>query len=160
MNLLFMWAHDIFFANERKLFLNLEKHFLKLKKEISEIRIDTYLWAIRIFKSRTSAGDAIKGGKVKLNEVNVKAAHAIKIGETYFISLGRGEKKIIEVSGLIDKRKSFEIAKEYYIDKTPIKIKIDRAEKAFLTFEVKREKGSGRPTKKDRRDLGKSGGWF
>ena len=131
-----------------------------MKKENSEIRIDTYLWAIRIFKSRTAAGDSIKSGKVKLNEVNVKASHLINVGETYIVSFARSEKKIIEVAGLIDKRRSFEIAKQYYIDHTPIKEKFDRAEKAFLTFEIKREKGSGRPTKKDRRDLGKAGGWF
>ena len=47
------------------------------------IRADTYLWAIRMFKSRTLASTAIKGGKVKLNETNIKASHIVKIGEVW-----------------------------------------------------------------------------
>lgn len=131
-----------------------------MKKENLEIRIDTYLWAIRIFKSRTLASDAIKGGKVKLNETNIKAAHVVKVGEIYTISFSGGIKKIIEVSGLIDKRKSFDIAKTFYIDHSPPIEKTTKAEKAFFSMNVKHEKGSGRPTKKNRRDLGKEGGWF
>ena len=85
---------------------------MEIKKEI---RVDTYLWAIRIFKSRTLASEAIKGGKVKLNDTNVKAAHVVKIGETYTITIGT-HKKIIEVTGFLDKRSSFEIALQHYID--------------------------------------------
>lgn len=124
-----------------------------------EIRIDTYLWAIRIFKSRTLASEAIKGGKVKLNDVNVKAAHVVKIGETYTITIG-AHKKIIEVTGLIEKRGNYETAKQNYIDHSPPIEKSEKQEKAFFTMNVKHEKGSGRPTKKNRRNLGKEGGWF
>ncbi len=126
----------------------------------AEIRLDTYLWAIRIFKSRTIASTAIKGGKIKLNDSNLKAAHIVKVGEIYTISLAGGIKKIIEVVALLDKRRSFEIAKEHYIDHSPPLEKITKEEKAFYTTNVKHEKGSGRPTKKDRRDLKKKGGWF
>ena len=78
------------------------------------VRLDTYLWAIRMFKSRSLASDAIKGNKVKLNNELVKPAHSVKIGETYHINLSQGVKKIIEVTGFIDKRQSFEIAKLHY----------------------------------------------
>ena len=126
----------------------------------TEIRIDTYLWAIRIFKSRSLASESIKGGKIKLNESNIKPSHIVKIGETYIISVSSNHKKIIEVSGLIDKRGNATVAKKYYIDHSPPMEKADKQEKAFFTMNLQKEKGSGRPTKKDRRNLKKDGGWF
>jgi ribosome-associated heat shock protein Hsp15 len=129
-------------------------------KTSNEIRLDTYLWAIRMFKSRTIASEAIKGGKVKLNGSNIKPSHAVKIGEMYTITISSDNKKIIEVTALLEKRGSFEVAKQHYIDRTPLAEKKDKEGKAFFTMNVKNKKGSGRPTKKDRRDLGKEGGWF
>jgi ribosome-associated heat shock protein Hsp15 len=131
-----------------------------MKKEKEEIRIDTWLWAVRMFKSRSLAGDAIKGGKVKLNDNNVKASHVVKIGEIYHITISSDVKKIIEVSGLIDKRSNFETAKKNYIDHSPPVEKTSKEDKAFYTMNVRQDKGSGRPTKKDRRKLNKEGGWF
>jgi ribosome-associated heat shock protein Hsp15 len=131
-----------------------------LKTPKTDIRVDTYLWAIRIFKTRSLTSDAIKGGKVKLNETNIKPSHLVKIGETYTISVSANYKKIIEVTGLTDKRGNFETAKKYYADHSPPMEKVDKQAKAFFTMNVKQEKGSGRPTKKDRRNLGKEGGWF
>lgn len=125
-----------------------------------EIRVDTYLWAIRMFKTRSLTSDAIKGGKVKLNESNIKPAHIVKIGEVYTISVSPNHKKIIEVTALTDKRGNFETAKKHYADHSPPMERIDREEKAFFTMNVKQDKGSGRPTKKNRRNLGKEGGWF
>jgi ribosome-associated heat shock protein Hsp15 len=81
-----------------------------------EIRLDTYLWAIRMYKSRSIASEAIKGGKVKLNDEAVKAAHIVKLGERYTLSMPQGVKKIIEVTGFIEKRQSFVIAKQHYIE--------------------------------------------
>jgi ribosome-associated heat shock protein Hsp15 len=126
----------------------------------SEIRLDTYLWAIRMFKSRTLASEAIKGGKVKLNDANVKASHVVKVGEVYTITISSDLKKIIEVSALLEKRGNYETAKQHYIDHTPPMEKSDREDKAFFTMNVKNKKGSGRPTKRNRRNLGKEGGWF
>jgi ribosome-associated heat shock protein Hsp15 len=117
-----------------------------------EIRVDTYLWAIRMYKSRTLASEAIKGGKVKLDGDNIKAAHIVKPGERYTLSIGH-HKKIIEVKSLIDKRGSFEIAKEHYIDHSPEPEKKDFQPSAFFSVNVRRDKGTGRPTKKDRRDM-------
>lgn len=125
-----------------------------------DIRIDTYLWAIRMFKSRSLTSEAIKGGKVKLNDSNIKPSHLVKIGEVYTISISSHYKKIIEVTALTDKRGNFETAKKYYIDHSPPMEKTEKQEKAFFTMNVKHEKGSGRPTKKNRRNLGKEGGWF
>jgi ribosome-associated heat shock protein Hsp15 len=117
------------------------------------IRLDSYLWAIRMYKSRSLASDAIKNNKVKLNDEIVKAAHHIKIGERYTLSYPQGIKKIIEVTGLIDKRQSFEIAKENYTDHSPAEDKIEKMDSVFFMPNMQRDRGAGRPTKKDRRDM-------
>ena len=118
-----------------------------------EIRLDSYLWAIRMYKSRSLASDAIKGNKVKLNDVLVKPAHIVKIGERYTLSMPQGVKKIIEVTGFIDKRQSFEIAKEHYIDHSPPADKTEKVDSVFFMPNMLRDKGAGRPTKKDKRDM-------
>lgn len=117
------------------------------------VRLDSYLWAIRMYKSRSLASDAIKGNKVKLNDEVVKAAHIVKIGERYTLSYPQGVKKIIEVTGIIEKRQSYDIAKENYIDHSPPIEKMERLEDMFFRVNIKRDKGTGRPTKKDRRDM-------
>ena len=117
------------------------------------IRLDSYLWAIRMYKSRSLASDAIKSNKVKLSDEIVKASHIVKIGERYTISFPQGVKKIIEVSGLIDKRQSYDIAKENYIDHSPPVEKIAQMDSVFFMPNMQRDRGAGRPTKKDRRDM-------
>lgn len=117
------------------------------------IRLDSYLWAIRMYKSRSLASDAIKGNKVKLNDEIVKAAHIVKIGERYTLSFPQGVKKIIEVTGIIEKRQSYEIAKENYIDHSPPIEKLERMPSVFFMPNMQRDRGAGRPTKKDRRDM-------
>jgi len=124
------------------------------------VRLDTYLWAIRMFKSRTLASSAIKGGRVKLNEKPVKPSHAVCIGETYTITMDSDYKKIVEVLELIEKRGSFENVKHCYVDHSPPLEKKEKLESMFFKTNVRSEKGSGRPTKKNRRDLKKKGGWF
>lgn len=117
-----------------------------------EVRADTYLWAIRMYKSRSLASDAIKGGKVKLNGETFKPAHGVKIAEVYTLSIGHS-KKIIEVLSLVDKRGSFEKASKHYKDLSPAPEKSEHLPSAFFKTNIRREKGSGRPSKKDRRDL-------
>jgi ribosome-associated heat shock protein Hsp15 len=117
------------------------------------IRLDSYLWAIRMYKSRSLASDAIKSNKVKLSDELVKASHIVKIGERYTLSFPQGVKKIIEVSGLIDKRQSYDIAKENYIDHSPPVEKIAQMDSVFFMPNMQRDRGAGRPTKKDRRDM-------
>lgn len=117
-----------------------------------EVRADTYLWAIRMYKSRTLASDAIKGGKVKLDGDNFKPSHNVKIGEKYTLTIGN-DKKIIEVTALLEKRGNFELAQKHYADHSPPKTKQEKLDSVFFTVNIKRDKGSGRPTKKDRRDI-------
>ena len=117
------------------------------------IRLDSYLWAIRMYKSRSLASDAIKSNKVKLSDELVKASHIVKIGERYTLSFPQGVKKIIEVSGLINKRQSYDIAKENYVDHSPPVEKIAHMDSVFFMPNMQRDRGTGRPTKKDRRDM-------
>ena len=117
------------------------------------IRLDSYLWAIRMYKSRSLASDAIKSNKVKLSDELVKASHIVKVGERYTLSFPQGVKKIIEVSGLIDKRQSYDIAKENYIDHSHPVEKIAQMDSVFFMPNMQRDRGAGRPTKKDRRDM-------
>ncbi|MES2565766.1 MAG: RNA-binding S4 domain-containing protein [Bacteroidota bacterium] len=117
------------------------------------IRLDSYLWAIRMYKSRSLASDAIKNNKVKLNDEPVKSSHLVKIGERYTLSFPQSVKKIIEVSGLIDKRQSYEVAKENYIDHSPPIEKLDHLPSVFFMPNMQRDRGAGRPTKKDKRDM-------
>ena len=84
----------------------------------------------------------------------------VTIGETFAINLGSDNKKIIEVAVLIEKRQSFEKIKHAYVDHSPPITKEEKLDTMIFKTNVKSEKGSGRPTKKDRRDLGKQGGWF
>lgn len=116
------------------------------------VRADTYLWAIRMYKSRTLASEAIKGGKAKFNGTNFKPSHKVQVADRYTLSIGT-VKKIIEVKELIDKRGSFEIAKNYYIDHSPPLDNNTKLKSLFYEVNIKRDKGAGRPTKKDRRDL-------
>ena len=120
---------------------------------ISNVRLDSYLWAIRMYKSRSMASDAIKSNKVKLNDVIIKPAHIVKIGEKYTLSYPQGIKKIVEVTGLIDKRQSYEIAIKNYIDHSPPVEKILSLDDVFFNVNIKRDRGAGRPTKKDKRDM-------
>ena len=117
------------------------------------VRLDSYLWAIRMYKSRSMASDAIKSNKVKLNDVIIKPAHLVKIGERYTLSFPQGIKKIVEVTGLIDKRQSYEVAIKHYIDHSPPLDKTPTLDDVFFNVNLKRDRGSGRPTKKDKRDM-------
>lgn len=126
-------------------------------EEKVRLRVDKYLWAIRIFKTRNLAAEACAGNKVKLNNHPVKASHSVKIGEVYTISISTDCAKIIEVKEFLEKRVSAKLAKNYYLDHSPAKVKKEILPSVFIKPQAKRAKGTGRPTKKDRRNLGDFG---
>ena len=118
---------------------------------MEKLRLDKYLWAIRLFKTRTQATDAIDGGKVKVNNASVKPARSVSVGDQYVIKTPQG-RKTIEVTGLLHNRASYEVAIKHYVDLTPEEDKI--APISAPTFYTgKRLSKSGHPTKKQRRDL-------
>lgn len=116
-----------------------------------KLRIDKYLWAIRIFKTRTSAAEACDKGKVKNKGISVKASKTVSIGDEFDIKT-EARKWIIKVTGLLHNRVQYSEAVNHYIDLTPAeeleKIKIQA--ESFHTG--KRLSKIGRPTKKQRRD--------
>ncbi|MBK9981249.1 MAG: RNA-binding S4 domain-containing protein [Saprospiraceae bacterium] len=120
---------------------------------MEKIRIDKYLWAIRIYKSRTMATEACREGKVKLNGVVVKSSALTVIGDTIEVHKDsfRFKYKVVQ---LIEKRVSAILAKPCYEDLTPE----EELNKYKMWFVGKggperRERGAGRPTKKERREI-------
>lgn len=117
-----------------------------------KIRIDKYLWSIRLFKTRTLATEACDKGKVKLNGNHVKAAKAVNIGDEYEVKT-EAKKWVIKVTALLDQRVQYSEAIKYYIDLTPAE-EIDRIQFVAASFHTgKRLSKVGRPTKKDLRDI-------
>jgi ribosome-associated heat shock protein Hsp15 len=117
-----------------------------------KLRIDKYLWAIRIFKTRSQASEACDKGKVKLGGVAVKPSRTVAPGDEYEI---RAEKRkwVIRVVDLLDHRVQYAEAIKYYADITPAE-EIQRLEYQAAAFNTgKRQSKIGRPTKKERRDL-------
>lgn len=113
------------------------------------VRIDKYLWCIRVFKSRSIATDACDGGKVKIDGSSVKPSRHVKIGEVITIQQGY-VKRSFKVIDLLEKRVGAPLVKNYAADITPQE-ELDKLQtERFISYESK-FKGSGRPTKKDRR---------
>ena len=117
----------------------------------AETRIDKYLWAIRVFKTRTEATDACKGGKIKVNGSDIKPSRMIKAGDT--ISARKGvityTYKVIEP---IEKRQGAKLVPQYAENLTP-QSELDKLKAPVETFFLKRDRGTGRPTKKERRQM-------
>ena len=120
--------------------------------EKEKVRIDKYLWSIRIFKTRRLATDACGGGKVKFDQTNVKAARTVNIGDKYEVRTP-AKKWIIEVVSLLHTRVSFEEAIKHYIDLTPPENIENVQASAFVFNTGKRQSKQGRPTKKEKRKL-------
>ncbi len=120
--------------------------------EKEKLRLDKYLWAIRLFKTRSLAGEACDKGLVKMSGNTLKASKNVLAGETYEVKT-KAKKWLIQVTGLLHKRAAYSEAIQFYSDITPPE-EIER-----ITFEAaafhtgKRLSKVGRPTKKNKRDL-------
>ena len=117
-----------------------------------KLRLDKYLWAIRIFKTRSQASDACDKGKVKLAGVSVKASRTVAAGDEYEIK-AENRKWVIRVTELLNHRVQFTEAVKYYIDLTPTEEKQRLEFQAAVFYTGKRQSKIGRPTKKQRRDM-------
>lgn len=117
-----------------------------------KLRIDKYLWSIRIFKTRAQASFACEQGKVKLAGNSIKASRQVHIGDEYEIKT-EARKWVIKVEGLLDHRVQYSEAVKYYTDLTPVE-ELERLKfQAAAFYTGKRQSRIGRPTKKQRRDL-------
>jgi len=117
-----------------------------------KLRIDKYLWAIRLFKTRSQAGDAIDKGRVKLEGNSIKASRTVAIGDEYDVKT-EARRWVIKVTGLLQTRVQYSEAVNHYMDLTPPE-ELDKLQFQAPSFNTgKRLSKVGRPTKKDRRDL-------
>jgi ribosome-associated heat shock protein Hsp15 len=117
-----------------------------------KLRLDKYLWAIRLFKTRSLAAAACDTGKVKQAGTSVKAAKNVSIGDEYEVKT-EAKKWIIKVTGLLHNRQAYSEAIKYYIDLTPAE-EIDKTQFQASSFHTgKRPSKIGRPTKKLRREM-------
>lgn len=118
-----------------------------------KLRIDKYLWAIRIFKTRSLAAEACEKGKVRLHGDAVKAAKNVNLGDEYEIKT-EARKWVIKVTGLLHNRVQYTEAINNYIDITPEE-EFEKLKNQTASFHTgKRLSKIGRPTKRDRRELG------
>ena len=118
---------------------------------MEEVRIDKYLWSIRVFKTRSEATVACNGGKVRLNGSDVKPSKAVKPGDVIVVRKG-AVTYTYKVLALIDKRQGPKLVPEYVENQTP-QSELDKLRAPVETFFLKRDRGTGRPTKTDRRQM-------
>jgi ribosome-associated heat shock protein Hsp15 len=126
-----------------------------LKSQIvkEKLRIDKYLWAIRLFKTRAQAAEACDRGKVKYNSDPIKPSRQVNTGDEYEVKT-EARRWIIKVAGLLHNRVQYTEAIKYYIDITPAE-EMERMQYISSSFNTgKRQSKTGRPTKKQRRELG------
>lgn len=122
--------------------------------EKEKLRLDKYLWAIRLFKTRSLASEACDKGKVKYNGDNAKPSKNVNIGDEYEVKT-EAKRWQIKVTGLLDHRVQYSEAIKFYLDITPEE-EVNRLQFQAATFHTgKRLSKVGRPTKRDKRDLDK-----
>lgn len=116
-----------------------------------EVRIDKWLWAVRLYKTRSLATEACKAGRVKMANQPVKASRVLKPGDEIEVHLGVLN-KIVKVKELLHNRVGPKLVEQYLIDLTP-KEEYERLELIREFNYEKRPRGTGRPTKLDRRQI-------
>ena len=118
------------------------------------IRIDKWLWAARVFKTRGLAADACDGGKVDVNEQSVKPAKHVRPGDLIRITLPQGRRRMLKVVALSERRGSAAVARTLFEDLTP-----PEPPRVRLAPPPYRPPVAGRPTKRERRTMDRLRGW-
>lgn len=113
----------------------------------SSVRVDAWTWAVRIYPTRSAAGTACRGGHVRVNDARVKPAHPVRIGDTVR-ALTDGGERVVVVTGLISKRVGAPVAVLNYEDHSP-----PPPPREERPAPITRDRGAGRPTKRDRRRI-------
>lgn len=112
------------------------------------VRIDSWIWSVRLVKTRSMGATACRGGHVKVNGERVKPAHSVRVGDEVRLRQAGGHERIVVVKRLIRKRVGAPVAAECYVDNSPPPPPREATAPAGI-----RDRGTGRPTKRDRRDL-------
>jgi len=115
---------------------------------LESVRLDKWLWAARVFKTRSLAAGACDGGKVDVNDQAAKPARALRQGDRLRVSLPQGRRRILKVAALGDRRGPAAAARALFEDLTP-----PEPPRARLAPPPRREPGAGRPTKRERRQI-------
>lgn len=115
-------------------------------KTVDTVRVDVWLWAVRIYKTRSQATAACRGGHVKVDRAAAKASAMVKVGDRVEALVER--QRILEVVTIIDKRVGAPVAAKCFVDHSPPVPVVKRLPRVFV-----REAGSGRPTKRERREI-------
>ena len=115
-------------------------------------RIDRWLWAVRLYKTRSAAGAACRGGHVEINGAKAKPAASVKVGDTVSARVGEGE-RVVEVVRLIEQRVGPPVAAECIVDHSP-----PPPPREEILGLPKRDPGAGRPSKRDRRQIDRARG--
>ena len=115
---------------------------------LDSVRLDKWLWAARVFKTRGLAADACDGGKVDVNAAASKPAKTLRPGDLVRVTLPQGRHRVLKVVRLDDRRGSATVARALFDDLTP-----PEPPRTRLAPPPRREPGMGRPTKRERRDL-------
>jgi ribosome-associated heat shock protein Hsp15 len=119
--------------------------------EESNARIDKWLWMVRIFKTRSLATDECKKGRIKINESDIKPSKEVKVGD--IVSVRKPPVVFTyKVKGFPKNRVGAKLVAEFLEDLTPAE-EMQKLEPGFMAFQGARAKGTGRPTKKERRTL-------
>jgi len=113
--------------------------------EVTRARVDAWVWAIRLFPTRSAAGTACKAGHVRVNGDRAKPATQVVPGDEVHVRGGERE-RIVIVQRTIVKRVSAAVAAECYLDRSPAVVP-----KSQVAVAGERNRGAGRPTKRDRR---------
>lgn len=128
-----------------------------MRRTVAEGRIDAWLWGVRVSKTRSAATALVRAGHVRVNGERAKAAQSLKPGDEVRIRTTDGGERTLIVKQLLAKRVSAPLAAVAYDDLTPPPL--PRAERVVVAA---RERGAGRPTKRDRRDIERltQSGWL
>jgi ribosome-associated heat shock protein Hsp15 len=121
---------------------------------LDSVRLDKWLWAARVFKTRGLAADACDGGKVDVNAAAAKPARALRPGDLVRVTLPQGRHRVLKVVLLHDRRGSAAVARGLFEDLTP-----PEPPRIRLAQPPRREPGAGRPTKQQRRALDRLRTW-
>lgn len=124
-------------------------HFLKKLK--MAYRLDKFVWCVRLTKTRSLASEAVSKGKVKLNNQQVKPSREPKVGDVIYVSKNTAVFSY-EIIELLDKRVGAKLVENYIKDITPL-TELEKYKLYSISQATYRQNGSGKPTKKDRRDL-------
>jgi ribosome-associated heat shock protein Hsp15 len=110
------------------------------------VRVDSWMWSVRLAKTRSQAADACRGGHVRVNDERVKAAHLLKVGDVVRVRQ-EGRERIVVVKRLIRKRVGAAVAAECLVDNSP-----PPPPRELMSVGI-RDRGAGRPTKRERREI-------